>query len=51
MFSSALKKQLAPVLQEGFVIKRAVFQPCLRVVSYERVECNDGEDWEVESIC
>ncbi|OSY87418.1 MraZ family transcriptional regulator [Tenacibaculum holothuriorum] len=31
MFSSALKKQLAPVLQEGFVIKRAVFQPCLEL--------------------
>ncbi|WP_299106827.1 division/cell wall cluster transcriptional repressor MraZ [uncultured Tenacibaculum sp.] len=31
MFSSALKKQLAPVLQEGFVVKRAVFQPCLEL--------------------
>ncbi len=31
MLSSALKKQLAPVLQEGFVIKRSVFQPCLEV--------------------
>jgi len=31
MFSSALKKQLTPVLQEGFVIKRAVFQPCLEL--------------------
>ena len=31
MISSALKKQLAPVLQEGFVIKRAVFQPCLEL--------------------
>lgn len=31
MFSSSLKKQLAPVLQEGFVIKRAVFQPCLEL--------------------
>ena len=31
MISSALKKQLAPVLQEGFVVKRAVFQPCLEL--------------------
>ena len=31
MMASALKKQLAPVLQEGFVIKRAVFQPCLEL--------------------
>ena len=31
MFSSAFKKQLAPILQEGFVIKRAVFQPCLEL--------------------
>ena len=29
--SSAFKKQLAPVLQEGFVVKRAVFQPCLEL--------------------
>ena len=31
MLSSALKKQLAPVLQEGFVLKRSVFQPCLEL--------------------
>ena len=31
MLSSAFKKQLAPVLQEGFVVKRAVFQPCLEL--------------------
>ena len=31
MISSALKKQLLPVLKEGFVIKRAVFQPCLEL--------------------
>jgi len=28
---SALKKQLAPMLAEGFVIKRAVFQDCLEL--------------------
>ena len=28
---AALKKQLSPVLQEGFVLKRAVFQPCLEL--------------------
>lgn len=31
MFPSAFKKQLAAVAQEGFVIKRAVFQPCLEI--------------------
>tara|TARA_B100000780_G_scaffold6820_2_gene5210 strand:- start:1074 stop:1541 length:468 start_codon:yes stop_codon:yes gene_type:complete len=35
LFSSALKKQLQPVLNEGFVIKRAVFQPCLELYSME----------------
>lgn len=27
----AIKKQLSPVLQNGFVLKRAVFQPCLEL--------------------
>lgn len=31
MVPSALKKQLSPMLQEGFVIKRAVFQNCLEL--------------------
>ena len=31
MLSSAFKKQLASVLQDGFVVKRAVFQPCLEI--------------------
>ena len=31
MLPAALKKQLAPVLQNGFVLKRAVFQPCLEL--------------------
>jgi len=31
MVAAALKKQLAPVLQEGFVLKRSVFQPCLEL--------------------
>ena len=31
MVPSALKKQLAPMLQEGFVIKRSVFQNCLEL--------------------
>ena len=35
LFSSALKKQLQPILNEGFVIKRAVFQPCLELYSME----------------
>lgn len=31
MLPAALKKQLAPVVQSGFVLKRAVFQPCLEL--------------------
>ncbi len=31
VLSSALKKQLAPMLQDGFVLKRSVFQPCLEL--------------------
>jgi MraZ protein len=29
--SSSLKKQLLPMLQDGFVLKRSVFQPCLEL--------------------
>ncbi len=32
---AALKKQLAPVATSGFVIKRAVFQPCLELYPME----------------
>ena len=39
MVSSAFKKQLAPILQEGFVIKRAVFQLCLEL--YPMQEWNE----------
>ena len=38
MLSAALKKQLAPVLQEGFVLKRSVFQSCLEL--YPMAEWN-----------
>ncbi|WP_124980289.1 division/cell wall cluster transcriptional repressor MraZ [Nonlabens xiamenensis] len=31
MMPAAIKKQLTPVMQDGFVIKRAVFQPCLEL--------------------
>lgn len=31
MVPSPLKKQLLPVMVDGFVIKRAVFQPCLEI--------------------
>lgn len=31
LLPSALKKQLDPVLHEGFVLKRSVFQPCLEL--------------------
>ena len=39
MVSSAFKKQLAPILQEGFVVKRAVFQSCLEL--YPMQEWNE----------
>ena len=35
MVPVAFKKQLSPVLQEGFVLKRAVFQPCLELYPME----------------
>lgn len=31
MVPAAIKKQLMPVLQDGFVLKRSVFQPCLEL--------------------
>lgn len=31
MLPAAFKKQLAPILQDGFVLKRSVFQPCLEL--------------------
>ena len=31
MLPSPLKKQLATSLQDGFVLKRSVFQPCLEL--------------------
>lgn len=38
MLPSALKKQLSPVMQNGFVLKRAVFQPCLELYPMEEWE-------------
>ena len=38
MIPSALKKQLANSLQDGFVLKRSVFQPCLEL--YPMTEWN-----------
>ncbi len=35
MLPAALKKQLSPVLQNGFVMKRAVFQSCLELYPME----------------
>lgn len=35
MVPAALKKQLIPMLQEGFVLKRSVFQPCLELYPME----------------
>lgn len=36
MVPAAIKKQLAPILQEGFVLKRSVFQPCLELYPMEQ---------------
>lgn len=38
LLSAALKKQLIPMLQDGFVLKRSVFQPCLEL--YPMAEWN-----------
>lgn len=38
MIPAALKKQLAPSLKDGFVLKRSVFQPCLEL--YPMAEWN-----------
>lgn len=35
MVPAALKKQLAPLLQEGFILKRSVFQACLELYSMD----------------
>jgi len=39
MLPSPLKKQLSGILQEGFVMKRSVFQPCLEL--YPMKEWNE----------
>lgn len=39
LFASALKKQLLPIVADGFVLKRAVFQPCLEL--YPMKEWNE----------
>jgi MraZ protein len=38
MMPAALKKQLASVVQQGFVLKRAVFQPCLELYPMDEWE-------------
>lgn len=38
MLPSVLKKQLSPVIQSGFVMKRAVFQPCLELYPLDEWE-------------
>jgi MraZ protein len=38
MLPAALKRQLLPVLQNGFVLKRAVFQPCIELYPYAQWE-------------
>lgn len=36
MVPSAIKKQLEPVMHEGFVLKRSVFQPCLELYPMQK---------------
>lgn len=38
MLPTSLQKQLAPMLEKGFVLKRAVFQPCLELYPMEEWE-------------
>ena len=38
MLPSTLKKQLASSMAKGFVLKRAVFQPCLELYSLHEWE-------------
>lgn len=35
MMPAGIKKQLEPVIEQGFVIKRSVFQPCLELYPME----------------
>jgi MraZ protein len=35
MMPAAFKKQLSAILQDGFVVKRSVFQPCLEIYPME----------------
>jgi MraZ protein len=36
MVPAPIKKQLEPIMHEGFVLKRSVFQPCLELYPMER---------------
>ena len=36
MVPAPIKKQLEPIVHEGFVLKRSVFQPCLELYPMER---------------
>lgn len=38
MLPASLQKQLVPMLEKGFVLKRAVFQPCLELYPMEEWE-------------
>lgn len=38
MLPVAMKKQLNPIIEKGFVIKRAVFQPCLELYPIDEWE-------------
>jgi MraZ protein len=40
MLPTALKSQLDPILPEGFIIKRSIFQQCLEI--YPRSEWNEA---------
>ncbi|NER18286.1 division/cell wall cluster transcriptional repressor MraZ [Spongiivirga citrea] len=38
MLPVAMKKQLSPIIEKGFVVKRAVFQPCLELYPIDEWE-------------
>ena len=50
MIPSALKKQLANSLQDGFVLKRSVFQPCLELYPMTEWNLNDAKNQQIEPL-
>jgi MraZ protein len=51
MIPADLKKQVQPILNEGFILKRSIFQKCLEL--YPMSEWNrEGREFDqTESVC